>query len=46
MYKLVNGMSPEIMNEIFQPRGESHYNLCYTYQFIIPPIQSVTAKKH
>ena len=27
MYKLANGMSPEIMNEIFQPRGESHYSI-------------------
>ena len=27
MYKLANSMSPEIMNEIFQPRGESHYSI-------------------
>ena len=27
MYKLANGMSPEIMNEIFQPRGESYYSI-------------------
>ena len=38
MYKVANGMSPEIMNEIFQLREKSHYNLRYTSQFIIPPI--------
>ena len=41
MYKVANGMSPEIMNEIFQLREKSHYNLRYTSQFIIPPIHSV-----
>ena len=30
MYKVANGMSPEIMNEIFQLREKSHYNLRYT----------------
>ena len=34
-------MSPEIMNEIFQLREESHYNLRYTSKFIIPSIHSV-----
>ena len=38
MYKIANGMSSEIMNEIFQLREKSHYNLRYTSQFIIPPI--------
>ena len=41
MYKVANGISPEIMNEIFQLREKSHYNLCYTFEFIIPPIHSV-----
>ena len=41
MYKVTNGLSPEIMNEIFQIREESRYNLSYTYQFTIPPIHSV-----
>ena len=41
MYKVANGMSPEIMNEIFQLREKSHYNLRYTPEFIIPPIDSV-----
>ena len=36
-----NGLSPEIMNEIFQIREESRYNLRYTSQFTIPPIHSV-----
>ena len=41
MYKVANGISPEIMNEIFQLREKSHYNLRYTSEFIIPPIHSV-----
>ena len=38
---IANGMSPEIMNEIFQLREKSHYNLRYTSEFIIPLIHSV-----
>ena len=34
-------MAPEIMNETFQLREKSHYNLRYTTEFIIPPIHSV-----
>ena len=30
MYKVTNGLSPEIMSEIFQIREESHCNLRYT----------------
>ena len=41
MYKIDNGMYPEIMNEIFQLREKSHYNLRYTSESIIPPIHSV-----
>ena len=41
MHKVANGMSPEIMNEIFQLTEKSHYNLRYTSEFIIPPIHSV-----
>ena len=37
MYKVANGMSPEIMNEIFQLREKSQYNLRYTSEFLIPP---------
>ena len=37
MYKVANGMSSEIMNEILQLREKSHYNLRYTSEFIIPP---------
>ena len=36
MYKVANGMSPVIMNEIFHLREESHYNLRYTSNFVIP----------
>ena len=41
MYKVANGMAPEMMNEIFQLRKKSHYNLRYAPEFIIPPIHSV-----
>ena len=41
MYKVTNGLPPEIMNYIFIIREESRYNLRYTSQFIIPPIHSV-----
>ena len=40
-YKVANEMSPEIMNEIFQLREKSQYNLRYTPEFITPPIRSV-----
>ena len=41
MCKVVNGMSPEITNGIFQLREKSRYNLRHTSEFIIPPIHSV-----
>ena len=41
MYKVANGMSLEIMNEIFQVREKSHHDLRHTSQFNIPPIHSV-----
>ena len=41
MYKVTNGLPPEIMNEIFQIREESRYKLRYTSQFTILPIHSV-----
>ena len=41
IFKVGNEMSPVIMNEIFQRREESHYNLRYTSNFVIPPIYSV-----
>ena len=34
-------MSPVIMNEIFQLREESYYNLRYKSNFVIPLIHSV-----
>ena len=40
MYKVANVVSPEIMNEIFQLREKSYYNLRYTSEFI-PPVHSV-----
>ena len=41
MYKVVNGMSPEIMNDIFKLRENTHYNLRHTPQFLVDPIRSV-----
>ena len=43
MYKVVNGMSPEIMNEVFKQRSNSHYNLRHTFlqNFFVNPIHSV-----
>ena len=41
MYKVTNGLSSEIMGEVFQIREESRYNLRYTSQSTIPPIHSV-----
>ena len=41
MYKVVNGMSPEIMIEVFNKRSNSHYNLRHTSQFSVNPIHSV-----
>ena len=41
MFKVANGMSPVIMNEIFQLREESQYNLRYISIFVILPIHSV-----
>ena len=41
MYKIAHGIFPGIMNELFQPRGEYHYDLRYTSEFIIPPIHNV-----
>ena len=35
MYKVTNGLSPEIMNEIFQIREESRYDVRYASQFTI-----------
>ena len=41
MYKVTNGLSPEIINEIFQIREEPRCNFRYTSQFTIPSIHSV-----
>ena len=41
MYKVVNGISPEITNEVFKLREETHYHLRHTTQFLVNPIQSV-----
>ena len=41
MYKAVNGISPEIMSEVFNLREETHYNLKNTTRFLVDPIHSV-----
>ena len=41
MYKVANGMSPDIMNDIFKLRENTHYNLRHTSQFLVDPIHSV-----
>ena len=41
MYKVVNGISPEIMNEVFKQRNNPHYNLRHNSQFSVNPIHSV-----
>ena len=41
MFLVANAMSPLIINELFQLREESHYNLRYTSIFVIPPIHNV-----
>ena len=35
MYKVANGMSPEIMKDVFQIRNISHYNLRYAPTFLL-----------
>ena len=41
MYKVVNGISPEIMNDVFKVRNETHYHVRHTSQLLIEPIHSV-----
>ena len=41
MYKVANGMFPEIMNNIFKLRENTHYNLRQTSQFPVDLIHSV-----
>ena len=38
MYKVANGMSPNIMNDIFKLRENTHYNLSHASQFVVDPI--------
>ena len=41
IYKVANGICPEIMNDIFKLRENTHYNLKGTSQFLSDPIHSV-----
>ena len=38
IYKVANGICPEIMNDIFKLRENTHYNLRGTSQFLVDPI--------
>ena len=38
MYKVVNGIFLEIMNEVFKLRRETHYHLRHTTEFLVDPI--------
>ena len=41
MCKVVDGMSPEIMNEVFKQRNNPQYNLRHTLQFCVNSIHTV-----
>ena len=41
MYKVANGISPEIMKDVFQIRNISHYNLRYAPIFVTENIHCV-----
>ena len=41
MYKVANGISPEIMKDVFQIRNISHYNLRYAPTFVTENIHCV-----
>ena len=41
MYKVVNAISPEIMNEVFKLREDTHYHLRHTTQFLGDPVRSI-----
>ena len=41
MDKVVNGICPEIINEVFKLREETHYHLRHTTEFLVDPIHSV-----
>ena len=41
MYTVVNGISLEIMNEFLKLRGETHYYLRHTTEFLVDPIYRV-----
>ena len=41
MYKVANSMPPEIMNEVFKLKGNTHYNLRHTSQFSADALHSV-----
>ena len=41
MYKVVNGISPEIINKVFKLRKETYHHVGHTAQFLVDPIHSV-----
>ena len=41
MFKNINGLSPEIVNDIFERKTENHYNLRHQNDFIVPFVNTV-----
>ena len=42
MYKVVNGVSPEIKNDVFKLKDhQTHYHLRHTAQFTVDPVHSM-----
>ena len=39
--KVSNGISPEIINEVFKVKEETHCHLRHTTQFLVDPIHNV-----
>ena len=40
-YTVANGISPDIMNEIFKLKKKAHYNLRHTLHFLVDRIHGV-----
>ena len=41
MHKVGNGMSREVMNDLFKLRDKTHYHLKHTTQFLVHPVHIV-----
>ena len=45
IYKVVNGICPEIMNEVFQFQTQNHHNLRNNSTFRTPPFNTIFQRK-